>query len=225
MQKTIFILEDEEDISLLLKHNFEKEGFVVKAFMEPESFLQTLKKESFSVLLLDLMLPQMSGLEVLKLMKNDPEKRNIPIIVLTAKNTEFDKILGLELGADDYVTKPFSVKEVIARVKAVLRRFDTPTQNDSIFFGDLHINLLSFSAFIKNERLDLTKTEFLILKELISHPNKVFSREALLESLWGNEKFVVDRTIDVHIKKLRDKLGVYGEYLKTIRGVGYTFSK
>lgn len=225
MQKLIFILEDEEDICFLLKHNLEKEGFVVKTFMEPESFRQALKKENFSVLLLDLMLPRMSGLEILKLIKNDLEKKHIPIIILTAKNTEFDKILGLELGADDYVTKPFSVKEVVARVKAVLRRFEAPKQGDTISFGDLQINLLSFSAFIKNERLDLTKTEFLILKELISHPNHVFSREALLESLWGNEKFVVDRTIDVHIKKLRDKLGSYGEYLKTIRGVGYTFSK
>ncbi len=224
MANKIFLLEDEEDICILIKHNLEKEGFKVSFFLTPNEFLEAYRKEKFDLLLLDLMLPEMSGLEVLKILRKEPEKKDVPVIVLTAKNTEFDKVLGLELGADDYITKPFSINELIARVKAVLRRIKKePESDDIIEFEGIKIYPSSFQAFVDNKKIDLTKTEFMLLKLLISNKNKVLSREQLLDSLWGNEKIVIDRTIDVHIKKLRDKLGKYGDYIKTVRGVGYIF--
>lgn len=224
MANKIFLLEDEEDICILIKHNLEKEGFKVSFFLIPNEFLEAYRKEKFDLLLLDLMLPEMSGLEVLKILRKDPEKKDVPVIVLTAKNTEFDKVLGLELGADDYITKPFSINELIARVKAVLRRIKKEPESDGIIeFEGIKIYPSSFQAFVDNKKMDLTKTEFMLLKLLISNKNKVLSREQLLDSLWGNEKIVIDRTIDVHIKKLRDKLGKYGDYIKTVRGVGYIF--
>ncbi|MCX7770290.1 MAG: response regulator transcription factor [Proteobacteria bacterium] len=220
----IFILEDEEDIATLIKHNLEREGFFAEYFLTPEEFVNKFKKENFELLILDLMLPGMNGLEILRLIKNTPEKSNIPVIILTARDMEGDKVLGLELGADDYITKPFSVRELVARVKAVLRR-TKPSSNSSktINLKGITLDLDSFSLYIDNSKVDVTKTEFYILKALIENRGKVFTREELLDKLWGNEKFVVDRTIDVHIKRLRDKLGPYGKYLKTVRGIGYVF--
>jgi len=224
MANKIFLLEDEEDICFLIKHNLEKEGFKVSTFLNPNDFLQAIKKEHFDLLLLDLMLPDMGGLEILKLLRSDPEKKDIPVLILTAKNTEFDKVLGLELGADDYITKPFSINELIARVKAVLRRIRKEnTEKDYLEYGEIKLYPASFQVFVEDKRIDLTKTEFLILKLFLSNAGKVLSRDYLLDALWGNEKIVIDRTIDVHVKKLRDKLGKYGDYIKTIRGVGYIF--
>lgn len=226
MSYKIVIVEDEEDISLLLKHNLEKEGYRVNTFLTPSSFLQSLKKDRFDLLLLDLMLPEMNGLEIIRLLRNNQETKNIPIIVLTAKDTELDKVLGLELGADDYITKPFGIKELLARVKTILRRTiksESPHKDNSVQLGAIKVDETSFQAFVENKRLDLTKTEFLILKQFIASPNKVFTRDTLLERLWSGEKFVIDRTIDVHVKKLRDKLGKYGHHIKTVRGVGYIF--
>ncbi len=224
MAKKIFILEDEEDICFLIKHNLEKEGFKVISFLNPNDFLQAFKKENFDLLLLDLMLPDMGGLEILKLIKSDPEKKDLPVIILTAKNTEFDKVIGLELGADDYITKPFSINELIARVKAILRRLKKESNDKPhLEYKELKLYPSSFNVYIEDKKIDLTKTEFLILKLLLSNIGRVLSRDFILDSLWGNEKIVIDRTIDVHIKKLRDKLGKYGDYIKTIRGVGYIF--
>lgn len=225
MADTIYILEDEEDIALLIKFNLEKEGFRVTSFLHPSDFLQSYKEKDFALLILDLMLPDMSGLEILKLLRQDKTKKGLPIIVLTAKNSEFDKVLGLELGADDYITKPFGINELIARVKAVLRRVknDDSGEKEILTFDKIKIFLSSFQVYIDNTRVELTKTEFLLLKLFISRKGTVLSRETLLEYLWGNEKTVIDRTIDVHIKKLRDKLGKYGDYIKTVRGVGYIF--
>lgn len=225
----IFIVEDEEDIANLIKYNLEREGYQAECFKDAESFVQNLNRP-FSLLLLDLMLPGMSGLEILKRVRAEKSRSNIPVIIITAKDTEVDKILGLELGADDYVTKPFSVRELVARVKAVLRRAaptaeTVNTRDDILSFKDLVLHLDSFKIMLGEERIESTKTEFLILKILLSNPGKVFTRDLLLEKLWGNEKIVVDRTIDVHIKRLRDKLRDYGKYLKTIRGVGYSFSE
>lgn len=221
----IFIVEDEEDIAVLLKHNLQKEGYEVEYFLNAEDFINKYKIESFNLLILDLMLPGMNGLEILRLMKNTPSKSNIPIIILTARDMEGDKVLGLELGADDYITKPFGIRELIARVKAILRRTNpTEISANILNFKGITLDLNAFTLSIDNKKVDVTKTEFYILRTLIENKNKVFSREALLDKLWGNEKYVVDRTIDVHIKRLRDKLGVYGKYLKTVRGIGYTFN-
>ncbi|MCX7990539.1 MAG: response regulator transcription factor [Proteobacteria bacterium] len=220
----IFILEDEQDIAELIKHNLEKEGLSVEYFLTPEDFLKRYKNDNFDLLILDLMLPGMNGLEILRLIKNNPSKSHIPIIILTARNMEGDKVLGLELGADDYITKPFGVRELIARVKAVLRRV-TPAKTLSrlIKINGITLDLEAFCLFVDEKKVETTKTEFYILKILVENQNKVFTREGLLEKLWGNEKIVVDRTIDVHVKRLRDKLGPYGKYLKTVRGIGYTF--
>lgn len=220
----IFIVEDEEDIATLIKHNLQKEGFEVEFFLNPEDFIENYKKENFDLLILDLMLPGMNGLEILRLIKNTPEKTHIPVIILTARDMEGDKVLGLELGADDYITKPFGIRELIARIKAVLRRSKNLSRSSKYLnFNGLNLDLESFSLFIDNKKVEVTKTEFYILKTLIENKGKVFTRDELLDKLWGNEKFVVDRTIDVHIKKLRDKLGPYSKYLKTARGIGYTF--
>jgi len=224
MANKIFLLEDEEDICFLIKHNLEKEGFKVTTFLNPNDFLQVYKKEHFDLLLLDLMLPDMGGLEILKIIKSDPEKKDLPVIILTAKNTEFDKVIGLELGADDYITKPFSINELIARVKAILRRLKKESTDKShLKYKEIKLYTSSFNVYIEDKKIDLTKTEFLILKLMLSNIGKVLSRDFILDSLWGNEKIVIDRTIDVHINKLRNKLGKYGDYIKTIRGVGYIF--
>lgn len=222
----IFIVEDEEDIATLIKHNLQKEGFEVEFFLNPVDFIENYKKENFDLLILDLMLPGMNGLEILRLIKNNPKKSHIPIIILTARDMEGDKVLGLELGADDYITKPFGIRELIARIKAVLRRSkNLSISSKYLNFHGINLDLESFSLFIDNKKVEVTKTEFYILKTLIENKGKVFTREELLDKLWGNEKFVVDRTIDVHIKKLRDKLGPYSKYLKTARGIGYTFDE
>jgi len=225
----IFIVEDEDDIANLIKYNLERDGYLVDCFRDAESFFQNMDKP-FSLLLLDLMLPRMSGLEILKRIRAEKDKQKVPVIIITAKDAEVDKILGLELGADDYITKPFSIRELVARVKAVLRRVTPANESqksheNTISFRDLVLYPDSFRIMIGDERIESTKTEFIILKILLSNPGKVFTRDLLLEKLWGNEKIVVDRTIDVHIKRLRDKLKDYGRYLKTIRGVGYTFSE
>lgn len=220
----IFIVEDEDDIASLIKHNLEKEGFEVEVFLSPEPFIEKYKKQDFDLLILDLMLPGMNGLEILRLMKQTPEKSQIPVIILTARDMEGDKVFGLEMGADDYITKPFGVRELIARIKAVLRRTKSNSlSSKSLKIKGINLDIESFSLFVDDKKIDITKTEFYILKTLIENAGKVFTRETLLDKLWGNEKFVIDRTIDVHIKKLRDKLGPYGKFLKTVRGIGYTF--
>lgn len=219
----VSILEDEEDIASLIKHNLEKEGFIVNAFFTPESFFDELKNNPFDLLILDLMLPSMNGLEILKVLRSKEEFKNKPVIILTARSTEGDKVLGLDMGADDYVTKPFSVRELIARVKAILRRTTKEEKNEILSAGGIKLDLSSFQLFIDNEPVEVTKTELQLLKILIEKPGKVFSRDELLDKLWGDEKCVVDRTIDVHIKKIRDKLGTYSNWVKTVRGVGYFF--
>jgi len=220
----IFIVEDEEDIASLIKHNLQKEGFNAEYFLTPEDFIDKYKKEVFDLLILDLMLPNMNGLEILRLIKNTQETSHVPVIILTARDMEGDKVLGLDLGADDYITKPFGIRELIARIKAVLRRTKNASNSSKLLkIKGINLDLESFSLFVDDIKVDVTKTEFYILKTLIENAGKVFTRETLLDKLWGNEKIVVDRTIDVHIKKLRDKLGAYSKYLKTVRGIGYTF--
>ncbi len=223
----IAIVEDEIDIANLIKYNLEKEGFKTTIYKDCESFLES-EKEKFSLLILDIMLPGMSGLELLKKIRKVQGTEKTPVIIITAKDSEIDKVLGLELGADDYVTKPFSIRELVARVKAVLRRTivtdSVSGQENVIKFKELRLYPDSYKAEIGKDKIDFTKTEFMILKILLSQPDKVFTRDLLLEKLWGNEKIVVDRTIDVHIKRVRDKIKEYGKHLKTIRGVGYSFS-
>ncbi len=219
----IYVIEDDEDINELLTYNFRKEGFDVRSFPNGKLAFEHLKEERPDVVVLDLMMPEIDGLEFCKLVRSDKEFQNIPLIMLTAKSTEIDKIVGLELGADDYVTKPFSFRELLARVKAVLRRSKLSNIGSSsvIKIEDLVIKPDKFQVILEGKPVYLTATQFKILLELVNAEGKVLSRDYILENVWGWDKDVYDRTIDVHIKKLREVLGKYGSCIKSVRGVGY----
>jgi len=224
VSKTVFILEDESDISELIAINLKKAGFRSKEFPKADLFFKEIKEEIPDLLILDLMLPDIDGLEVCKFLKNDRKYSRIPIIMLTAKVEELDKIIGLELGADDYVTKPFSPRELIARVKAVLRR-DAPHPAETLSPVNelLSIDSQKFQVFVKNEKIELTTTEFKLLLLLLQRKGWVYSRSVILEHLDPQNKGVLDRTVDVHVKNLREKLKEAGNFIKNIRGIGYKF--
>ena len=222
MNKLIAIIDDEPDIVELVSVNLKKAGFDARGFSNLESFLSFLKKQTPDLVILDLMLPDADGLEICKYLKKKDELSSVPIIMLTAKAEETDKILGLELGADDYVTKPFSPKELVARVKVVLRRQIQKDDTKKIEIGGiLVIDLEKFAVKVEGEKIDLTSTEFKILELLSSKQGWVFSRDKILDYLWGREKAVLDRTVDVHVKNLREKLGTAGQFIKNMRGIGY----
>ncbi|MBS1258468.1 MAG: Transcriptional regulatory protein BaeR [Candidatus Scalindua arabica] len=222
MNKLIAIVDDEPDIVELVTIHLKKAMFKTRDFPDAESFYSWLDKQTPDLLILDLMLPDKDGLEICKHLKKEDKFSSIPIIMLTAKGDETDKILGLEFGADDYVTKPFSPKELVARVKAVLRRRQKVEEFGKLDVGGiLIVDTEKYEVFVEGKRVELTSTEFRILKLLLSKKSKVFSRDDILDHLWGHEKIVLDRTIDVHIKHLRDKLGKAGRFIKNIRGVGY----
>jgi len=223
--KVIAIVDDEPDIVELIKVNLERARFNTKCFYDGNSILRYLENEIPALLILDLMLPDHDGFEICKKIRSNNKSSDLPIIMLTAKTGETDKILGLEFGADDYVTKPFSPLELVARVKAVLRRNGnnniTVTGNEVIQIGDILINNNKFEVTVNEKKIDLTATEVNILKILAEHKGWVYSREKIIEKLWNGEKYVSLRTIDVHIKNLREKLGENGNIIKNIRGVGY----
>jgi DNA-binding response OmpR family regulator len=222
--KTIAIVDDEEDIVELVSHHLKREGFLVKEFYKGRDFFSYLNSIIPDLVILDIMLPGIDGLEICKILKSKPKTRSIPIIMLTAKAGEADVVVGLELGADDYVVKPFSPRELVARVKSILRRLhDTEGSEDIITHGPLSINADRYEVTVDGISIELTTTEFKILEVLSEHKGFVFSRDQLLKKkrLWGDDKLVYDRTIDVHIKNLREKLGKAGDMIKTIRGVGY----
>ncbi len=231
-QEKILVVDDEKDIVELLQYNLEKEGYKITAASSGEECLEKIKTDLPDLILLDLMLPKIDGLEVSKILKNNPQTSNIPIIMLTAKGAETDIVLGLELGADDYITKPFKVRELLARVKAVLRRrknniplYLNLKEKGVIQFKDLVIDSNKYQATLKGQPLNLTSLEFKLLKFLASNPGKVFTREQLLNQVWGEDSFIVDRAIDVHIRRLRQKLLTASDYIITIRGVGYRFKE
>ena len=223
-KSVIYIVDDEPDILELISVNLIKEGYEVKKFTEAHPMLDFLKRKLPHLIILDLMLPDYDGLDVCKILKENKNYSHIPIIMVTAKGEEVDIVLGLEFGADDYIPKPFSPRELIARVKAVLRRGSSETieKEERIVISDiLEIDPQKYEVRVKGEKVHLTTTEFSILKILVEREGWVFSREKILDLLWGDEKDVFDRTIDVHIKNLRDKLGEAGELIKNVRGVGY----
>jgi len=220
--KRIAILDDEPDIVELVSLHLEKAGFKAEGFLDAEKFFEFLEKTKPDLIILDLMLPDADGFEICKYLKAKEELSSIPVIMLTAKDEESDKILGLELGADDYVTKPFSPKELVARVKAVLRRQISREKVKTITIGkSLVLNSDKYEVWVDKKKIPLTSTEFRILRLLASKKGWVFTREQILDNLWGHEKIVLDRTIDVHIKNLREKLGKAAHLIKNIRGIGY----
>lgn len=221
MPPVIAALDDEADILELLRVNLQKAGYRFEGFQEAEDLYRYLAREKPSLILLDLMLPDTDGLEVCRQIRKSDELAQVPIIMLTARGDESDKVVGLELGADDYMTKPFSVKELVARIHAVLRRPGGGEATKRISVGTLVIDLDKFEVTTEGAKVELTATEFKILQLLASRKGRVFTRDQILDFLWGNEKAVVDRTVDVHIRNLREKLGAAASLIKNIRGVGY----
>ena len=228
MTNKILIIEDEPDIRTTLEYNLRKDNFDVIGVGSLGEARAAMNSSSFSLILLDLMLPDGSGLDLCREIKGNKELSSTPIIILTAKDDEVDKVVGFELGADDYVTKPFSVRELILRIKAVLKRGVAPKAElveVERQFGDLTIDVDSHEVFVNSVQVTLTALEFRLLKQLVDRRGRVQSRDQLLSDVWGYSSDVTTRTVDTHIKRLREKLGTMGKYIQTIRGVGYKFSR
>ena len=227
MSQKILLIEDEPDIRKTLEYNIAREGYDVITAPSLTEGRNHLNSSSFSLILLDLMLPDGSGLDLCREIKSDKEKTATPIIILTAKDDEVDKVVGFELGADDYVTKPFSVRELILRIKAVLKRGERKQENLEVQrqFGDLLIDVDSHEVFVNDQSITLTALEFKLLRQLVDRRGRVQSRDQLLSDVWGYSADVTTRTVDTHIKRLREKLGSMGKYVQTIRGVGYKFTR
>ena len=223
----ILVIEDEPDIRKNLEYNLAREGFAVIGAASITEAESNLSMQTFNLILLDLMLPDGSGLDLCKKIKADSKTESIPIIILTAKDDEVDKVVGFEIGADDYVTKPFSVRELILRVKAVLKR---GIEKKDILeverkFGDLRIDVDSHEVYVDDSKINLTALEFKLLRQLVDTRGRVQSRDQLLSEVWGYSSDVTTRTVDTHVKRLREKLGPMGKYVQTIRGVGYKFAR
>jgi DNA-binding response OmpR family regulator len=225
-REKVVVIEDEPDIREVIEHNLTREGYKVRSTRDGEDGLGLVRKEAPDLVLLDLMLPGLDGIEVCRRLKADPLTRAIPVVMVTAKGEESDVVLGLGMGADDYVAKPFSPKELIARVKAVLRR--GPLKEDEATRGRITRDGVAIDASRHDVRVDggsiaFTATEFRLLHFLASHPGRVFTRDHLLTRVIGEDAIVTDRNIDVHVRAIRKKLGSYRDLIETIRGVGYRF--
>ena len=226
MKKSIIVIEDESDILEVLKYNLEREGYRVRTCRDGDLGLRLVREENPDLVLLDLMLPSLDGIEICRRLREDPVTRGIPVIMLTAKGEESDVVLGLGVGADDYVTKPFSTGELTARIRAVLRRTEhaeSDQQRERIERDGVVIDAAKHIVSVDGERVTFTATELRLLHFLASHPGRVFTRDLLLGRAIGEHAFVGDRNIDVHVRSIRKKLGRYRDLLETIRGVGYRF--
>lgn len=223
----IFCVEDDSNIRELVVYTLETTGFQARGFEEGKSFLEALALETPDLILMDIMLPGEDGISLLKRLKNSSKTRDIPVIMVTAKGAEYDKVKGLDLGADDYVTKPFGMMELVSRIKAVLRRSGAAKEKaeDIIVSGSLEINTKKHEVKADGEVIGLTLKEYELLKRLMENPNIVMTRDSLLEEIWGYDFDGETRTVDVHIRTLRQKLGKCGERVETVRGVGYRISE
>ena len=224
MNGKIFIIEDETSIIQLVQHNLEKDGFIVSSAINGNEGLKDLKKFEPNLLLLDWMLPDLSGIEICKSIRKDTSFKNLPVIMLTAKGEEEDKIKGLDSGADDYLTKPFSYNELLARIKAILRRSDPKTVSDTLEFNDLRLDRLEKRVFRDSIEIQLGPTEFRLLEFFLTNPKRVFTRDQILENVWPNNINVETRTIDVHIRRLRKSININNnkELIRTVRSSGYS---
>ena len=225
MKAKILIVEDEKDIQELLSYNLKKEGFKVSLSDNGEDALKKIREGEFNLLILDLMMPGIQGLELCKILKSSEDTSYIPIIMLTAKSDEMDKVLGLEVGADDYVTKPFSPRELIARIKAVLRRTQEKSLKKQVLtIGDLEINTDTYQVTRRGKNIKLSATEFKLFLYLVQKKGRVFNRDMLLDAVWKDESYVEPRTVDVHIRRLRAQIEddpSNPKYIRTRRGIGY----
>ena len=225
MNELVAIVEDEDDIRALVSAGLKRERFRVREYADGKGFLFSLRTEKPDLVVLDVMLPDTDGFAICRTLRADRATAAMPVIMLTARAEEADRVLGLELGADDYVVKPFSPKELAARVKAVLRRTAPGASSTQIELGQgLRIDTDMQEAYVHKQKIELTQAEFRILHLLATRPGWVFSRERILDYLWGDEKNVTDRSVDVHVKHLRDKLGPGGALIVNVRGVGYKLS-
>ncbi|NLT51290.1 MAG: response regulator transcription factor [Ignavibacteria bacterium] len=224
MQKKILLVDDEQDIIEFLQFNLEQNGYKVISANDGEEALKRLNEKP-DLVILDVMMPRMNGYQVFSKIRSVKEYEKLPIIFLTAKTGELDEIHGLELGAEDYILKPISQRKIIARVNSVIRRTEEISNDELkiIQYGPLLINKEQYLVFLEGEEITFPKKEFSILSFLAEHPGKVFPRETLLNTIWGNDVFVVERTVDVHIRKIREKLGEYADLIETLKGVGYRF--
>ena len=219
--KNILIIDDEPDIREILRYNLEKAGFNITEAVNGDDALDKVSKD-LDLAILDIMMPGRDGYEVCRKIRE--QGNTVPIVFLTAMDREFDEVRGLEVGGDDYVRKPFSPRMLIARINAILRRVDQiSSKGTSISFGDLEINTLTYIAKLEGNELHLPRKEFELLAFFMNQPNIIFSREELLSRIWEEDVFVVDRTIDVHINRIRSKLGIYKNWIETVKGVGYRF--
>jgi two-component system phosphate regulon response regulator PhoB len=218
----ILIIEDDRDIVEMIEYNLKEEGYLTTAAYNGERGIELARKEKPDLVILDVMLPAIDGFEVCRTLKQQQSTAQIPIIILSAKSRETDKVVGLELGADDYVTKPFSPRELIARIKAILRRHKEQPLGE-IKIGQVVIDGIKHKVLVKGQEIELTATEFRLLESLARRPGVVFSRNQLLDAAGADESMVYDRTVDAHIKSLRRKLGKAKDYIETVRGVGYRF--
>lgn len=222
----ILLVEDDKDIAELVQYNLEREGFEVTATPTGEQALDRLDTEIPSLIILDLMLPGIDGLETCRLIKQEKRTKNTPLIMLTAKSEESDVIVGLHLGADDYITKPFSPKVLLARVKTILRRASGKTAStETKDFGALTIDVLKHKVTFQGHLIELTTIEFNILEFLSRSPGRVFTRDQIMDGVWKEGKFIVDRAVDVHVRGLRKKLNTAADFVETVRGVGYRFKE
>ena len=222
----IFCVEDDNGIRDLMIYTLNASGFEAKGFANPESFWNTLKEEKPDLIMLDIMLPGEDGISILKKLRNSPVTEDIPVIMATAKSTEYDKVIGLDTGADDYLTKPFGMMEMVSRVKAVLRRsghIEKPTDEKILKAGNLEMNLNKHDVTTCGQKIQLTLKEYELLQLFMENPGLVFSRDRLLSRIWGIDFIGESRTVDVHIGTLRTKLLDCGKYIETVRGVGYKF--
>ncbi len=234
MGRPILVVEDEKDIREIIEYNLKKHGFRTESAQDGAQALKKIREGKPGLVILDLMLPGIDGMELCRIIRSDTEKavRELPVIMLTARSEEIDKVLGLELGADDYITKPFSTRELMARVKSVLRRYETskaePAGEKIIKIGELVIDTGKYLVMKGGQRLDLSAVEFKLFLHLVQRPGRIISRDLLLDAVWGNESYVEPRTVDVHIRRMREKIEddpSNPRYILTKRGVGYYFAE
>jgi DNA-binding response OmpR family regulator len=223
MSQLVLVIEDEKEIQELIRYNLERAGYRVAVAADGESGLERVFASRPDAVILDLMLPRSSGLEVLREVRDEPETRELPVLVLTARSAEMDKLLGFEHGADDYLTKPFSPRELVARLKALLRRSRPDHAPGRIESGDLHIDTLAREVWLGDRQIPLTRREFDLLAFLAHQPGRVHSREELLRKVWGYDYMGETRTVDVHVRRLRMKLGEAARRIETVTGAGYKF--
>jgi len=226
VKQTIFAVEDDTDISRLVRHHLEAAGYTVRAFEAAVGVITEAEKHSPALFLLDIMLPGGDGLELCRRIRQTPALSMIPVIFLTAKTTESDKVIGLELGADDYIPKPFSPRELVARIRAVLRRFERPLAPAIVKAGDIEIDSGGMTLTVRGALTQTTATEFRLLEYLARHPGRVFSRDQLLDAVWRDTHYVTPRSVDVYVRRIREKIEANPDeprYLRTVRGAGYRF--